>query len=204
VNRPLAAILAALEFLAPKFEHAAEASARVRALAVEHDMDPFTILAVVSHESGWRPDAKNPRTGALGLGQIMPSNYRECRTEPNGAECAAIRENLLDWQYNLTETARTLSRWREYCGDKVKSRLAIHWLPGYQGLDVKRRATCGHRKQRGGWVPLKSVPVLTSKILARRRDLEKRFAGVGRASRPRATAPRSRPATGERPRDTRR
>lgn len=168
--------MAALEFVAPKFEHAERASVQVRALAIEHDLDPFTIIAVVRHESGWKPEAVNPRTGARGLGQIMPSNYPVCREHPDGAECAAIQAKLLDWEYNLTETAKTLSTWRDYCGKKVGSRLAIHWLPGYQGLDMKRRATCGHRKHRRGWLPLKSVPKLTQRILARRRELEMRFA----------------------------
>jgi hypothetical protein len=174
--RSLAAILAALEFLAPEFEPAREASAHVRALAIQHGLDPFTILAVVRHESGWKPAAVNPRTGAMGLGQIMPSNYKPCREDPYGAECIAIKTNLLTWKYNLTETAITLARWRDYCGDKVDSRLAIHWLPGYQGFDLRRGATCGHRKFRGRWVALKTVPKFTQTVLARRRDLEKRFA----------------------------
>jgi hypothetical protein len=176
VIRSLAAVLAALEIVAPKFEQAHEASAHVRALAIEHDLDPFTIIAVVRHESGWKPEAVNPRTGALGLGQIMPSNYKVCREQADGAECTAIKSSLLEWKYNLTETAKTLATWRDFCGDKVGSRLAIHWLPGYQGLDLRRRATCGHRKHRGGWLALKSVPKLTQRILTRRRELETRFA----------------------------
>ena len=176
MNRSITAILAALEFLAPKFEPAKEAGAHVRALSIEHRVDPFTILAIVRGESGWKPGAVNPRTGALGLGQIMPSNYKECRAAPQSAECTKIKTDLLDWKYNLTETARTIVTWREYCAKKVGSRLAIHWLPGYQGLDFQRRATCGHRKIRGRWVPLKTVPKLTQKILARRAELERKFA----------------------------
>jgi soluble lytic murein transglycosylase-like protein len=105
VIRSVAAILAALEFVAPKFELAHQASVHVRALAIEHDLDPFTIIAVVHHESGWKPEAVNPRTFALGLGQIMPSNYAACRQDPEGAECATIKSSLLEWKYILTETA---------------------------------------------------------------------------------------------------
>jgi hypothetical protein len=176
VNRSLAAIVAALELVAPKFEPAAEASAYLKALAGQYQLDPFTIIAVVRSESGWRPDAINPRTGALGLGQIMPSNYPECRSAPDGAECKKIKRELLEWRHNLAETARTMATWRDFCGKKVGSRLAIHWLPGYQGLDFKRRATCGHRKHRRGWAPLKAVPKLTTKVLAKRRELELQFA----------------------------
>jgi hypothetical protein len=178
VNRPLTAILAALEFVAPKFEPAREAAAQLRALAVEHRVDPLTIIAIVRHESGWVPSAVNARTGARGLGQIMPSNYKECRREPESPACERIKAELLDWRFNLAETARTMETWREYCGKKVGSRLAIHWLPGYQGLDFKRRASCGHRKIRGRWVPMKAVPKLTRAVLARRQDLERRFGKV--------------------------
>jgi hypothetical protein len=173
--RSLAAILAALEFVAPEFEPAREASAHVRALAIQHDLDPFTIVAVVRHESGWQPGAVNPRTGATGLGQILPNNYKPCRENPEGAECTAVKSNLLDWKYNLSETALMLARWRDYCGDKVGSRLAIHWLPGYQGFDLQRRTTCGHRKRRNRWVAV-TIPKFTETVLARRRELEKRFA----------------------------
>jgi hypothetical protein len=175
VNRPLTAILAALEFVAPKFEPAEEAAAQLRALAVQHGVDPLTIIAIVRHESGWVPSAVNARTGARGLGQIMPSNYSECRRDAESAACVKIKADLLDWKFNLAETARTMETWREYCGKKVGSRLAIHWLPGYQGLDFKRRASCGHRKLRGRWVPMKAVPKLTRAVLARRKELEKRF-----------------------------
>ena len=176
MDRSLAAIVAALELVAPKFEPAAEASAYLKTLAAEHQLDPFTIIAVVRSESGWKPEAINPRTGALGLGQIMPSNYAECRRAPSGPECSKIKADLLEWKYNLTETARTMATWRDYCGKKVGSRLAIHWLPGYQGIDSKRRATCGHRKHRRGWRPLTVVPKLTHKVLAKRRELELKFA----------------------------
>jgi hypothetical protein len=106
----------------------------------------------------------------------MPSNYAECRKAPDGAECKRIRSELLDWRHNLSETARTMATWRSFCGKKVGSRLAIHWLPGYQGVDFKRPATCGHRKQRRGWLPIKAVPKLSRKVLAKRQELEKRFA----------------------------
>jgi hypothetical protein len=176
VNRSVAVIAAALELVAPKFEPAAEASAYLRALALEHQLDPFTIIAVVRNESGWKPGAVNPRSGALGLGQIMPSNYPECRRAAAGPECTKIKQALLDWKYNLRETARTMATWRDFCGKRVGSRLAIHWLPGYQGLDSRRGATCGHKKRKRSWLPLKSVPKLTTKVLVKRRELEQRFA----------------------------
>lgn len=180
MNRPLTAILAALEFVAPQFEPAREAAIHLRALAIEHQVDPLTIVAIVRAESGWVPSAINPRSGARGLGQIMPSNYGECRREPAGPECEKIKSDLLDWKFNLSETARVMHTWRDYCGKKVGSRLAIHWLPGYQGLDSERRATCGHRKVRGRWAPLKSVPKFTRAVLARRHELERRFGKIKR------------------------
>jgi hypothetical protein len=176
VIRAISAIVAALEFVAPKFRHTAEASAHLQALAIKHDLDPFTIIAVVRNESAWQSGAINRRTGARGLGQIMPSNYRQCRDAPESPECERIKADLLGWKYNLSETARTMATWRAYCNQKVGSELAIHWLPGYQGLDMRRGAICGHQKRRTSWEPLAAVPKLTQRVLSNRRELEGRFA----------------------------
>lgn len=174
--RALSAIVAALEFVAPKFQHKAEASAHLQELAIKHDLDPFTIIAVVRNESAWQSGAINRRTGARGLGQIMPSNYRKCANAPDSAECERIKSALLGWKYNLSETARTMATWRAYCNRRVGSELAIHWLPGYQGLDMRRGAICGHQRRKSGWIALTTVPRLTQKVLAKRRELESRFA----------------------------
>lgn len=174
--RALSTIVAALEFVAPKFQHKAEASAHVQALAIKYDLDPFTIIAVVRNESAWQSGAINRRTGARGLGQIMPTNYRKCVNAPDGPECERIKAALLGWKYNLSETARTLATWRSYCDKRVGSELAIHWLPGYQGLDMRRGAICGHQRRSSGWTPLQAVPKLTERVLANRRELEARFA----------------------------
>jgi hypothetical protein len=174
--RALHVIVAALEFVAPKFQHKAEASVHLQALAVKHDLDPFTIIAVVRNESAWQSGAINRRTGARGLGQIMPSNYRKCVESPDGPACERIKAALLGWKYNLSETARTMATWRGYCNRRVGSELAIHWLPGYQGLDMRRGAICGHQRRKSSWVALHAVPKLTQKVLANRRELMNRFA----------------------------
>jgi hypothetical protein len=188
VIRAISAIVAALEFVAPKFRHTEEASAHLQALAVEYELDPFTIIAVVRNESAWQSGAINRRSGARGLGQIMPSNYRQCQDAPEGRECQRIKADLLGWKYNLKETARTMATWRGYCGKKVGSELAIHWLPGYQGLDIRRGAICGHQKRQASWVSHKAVPKLTQKVLSKRRELETRFAKRARGN-PSAPAP---------------
>jgi Transglycosylase SLT domain len=179
--RALPVIVAALELVAPKFQHKAEASVHLQALAVQHDLDPFTIIAVVRNESAWQSGAINRRTGARGLGQIMPSNYRKCVEAPNGPACERIKAALLGWKYNLSETARTMATWRRYCDRRVGSELAIHWLPGYQGLDMRRGAICGHQRRKSGWTALPSVPKLTQKVLANRRELMTRFAAPTKA-----------------------
>jgi len=185
--RAVSAIVAALEFVAPKFQHKAEASVHLQALAIEHDLDPFTIIAVVRNESGWQSGAINKRTGARGLGQIMPTNYRKCVDAPDGPECERIKADLLGWKHNLSETARTMATWRRYCNRRVGSELAIHWLPGYQGLDMRRGAICGHRKRSRNWVPLAAVPKLTEKVLAKRRELIIRFGKAAAAKKDRVS-----------------
>lgn len=52
------------------------------------------VAAVVAIESGWNPKARNPRSGARGLGQLLPSTSRAVYGKLPGS-----------WEENLLQTA---------------------------------------------------------------------------------------------------
>jgi hypothetical protein len=160
VSRSLAAILCALKLSAPGFEPKAEAAPVLRALGNLNQHDPFTLIAVVELESRWDPTAVNPRSGAVGLGQVLPAGEDDA-------------EGLLDWRVNLIRSSGLLATWREHCREKVGSALAVHWLQGYSGHDYVNKTSCGHRRERDRWRAVK-VPAYVKKVLAKRRELARR------------------------------
>lgn len=173
MTRSLASVLAALNVVAPSFPEKPAAAAHVRELADAGDFDPFTLLAYVESESGWRSWAIGlyPVTGeVVGLGQHRLLNYAACRADAASQACEDVRASLLDWRFNLDETARAFVMWRAYCKEKVGTGAARFWLQGIKGWDAKRGTVCGHRRGK----PL-AVPAPVSKLLARRAELARRF-----------------------------
>jgi hypothetical protein len=177
VIRSIAVIVRALELASPGWSEQLppreEVAAHVRELARAGSFDPFTLIAVVENESRWRPTVIGG-LGEVGLGQIRPENFPECRGAGAGSEaCDGVRQALLGWRYNLQVAARLLTTWREYCRRRVGSALAVYWLQGYQGFDASRSASCGHVRERARWRAL-PIPALTRRILARRAELAER------------------------------
>ncbi|HWA29033.1 MAG TPA: transglycosylase SLT domain-containing protein [Lacunisphaera sp.] len=158
--RSVAALKAALAFVAAHFSPRAEAAEHLQELGRRYRVDPFTVVSVVTGESHWNPSVIGA-AGEVGLGQVKPRS-------PEHAVA------LLDWRVNLTATAGALAAWREFCQKRVGSALAVYFLQGYQGYDANRGTTCGHRKVRGRWVA-QPIPELTRKVLARRAELARRF-----------------------------
>jgi hypothetical protein len=173
VIRPIAAILAALHIAAPSFEPKRAAAEFVQGVAIDHDFDPLTQVALVEHEARWNPHAVNRKSGTIGLGQIQPRNFAGCREDWESNQCQAYRESLEDWRSNLLITGALFARWREFCRTEVGSARAVHWLSGYGGYDARNGTRCGHRRVGKRWVPAK-VPAGVRWILARRADLARR------------------------------
>lgn len=155
-----------------------EVAAVLKKVAESSDVDPFTIIAQVKLESDWDPYAINVhRTGTyVGLGQHRLSNYDDCRgssrvhplrgsssPEAVGEDsplCLGVRNALLDYRFNLEETARAFNIWRALCKDKVGTGLAVYWLQGYGGFDAQRGTVCGHKKGRRLKVPERVLRVM--------------------------------------------
>ncbi len=64
------------------------------ALGERLDIDPNAIAAVMSIESGFKPAAKNPFAGAVGLIQFMPFLLRAWGTTPEAVEAMSAVEQL--------------------------------------------------------------------------------------------------------------
>lgn len=67
--------------------------------AKQYGLDPILLMSMVKQESGFNPDAVSPK-GAVGLGQIMPSNFKSL-----GLTAATAR----DPNMNVMAMARLLS-----------------------------------------------------------------------------------------------
>ena len=48
-----------------------------RQKATENGIDPSLVLGLFEHESGFRPEAVNPKSGATGIAQLMPKTAKE-------------------------------------------------------------------------------------------------------------------------------
>jgi soluble lytic murein transglycosylase-like protein len=119
----------------------------IRALAVaaaqRHGLDPELVLAVVSVESAFRPDAVSPK-GAQGLMQLMPGTARELGVK-----------DPLDPAANLDGGTRYLNALiRQYKGD-LKRALAAY------------NAGAGAVKRHGGVPPYRETREYVQKVLER-------------------------------------
>jgi len=170
--RSLASIIAALHLVAPSFGPKMPAALLVHRLADDGDFDPFTLLAHVEHETRWQTDAIGTYDGIeyVGAGQQRLLNYPACQADLASLECEKVRASLLDWRFNLTETARSFVIWRAYCKDHGFTGEAKWWIQGLTGWDAKRHTTCGHRGRKA--LP---VPEPVTKLLKRRAELAARF-----------------------------
>ena len=48
-----------------------------RQKAIESGIDPSLVLGLFEHESEFRPEAVNPKSGATGIAQLMPNTAKE-------------------------------------------------------------------------------------------------------------------------------
>jgi soluble lytic murein transglycosylase-like protein len=87
--------------------------------AERFNLPPFVLVALVATESHWKPDAVNPKTGAVGLGQLNVFGADDTIT-PTGREILAggfeaYRDQLFDPAVNLFLTARWLRKKLDQC-----------------------------------------------------------------------------------------
>lgn len=165
----VAAIVALLALVAPE--------------AKKQHIDLYLVDALVTHESEWNPRAINPTSGALGLGQHLPSTLPACRHDLTSEACSAAQARLLDGPYNLRLTVKALGGLRRWCKQRTgRTPTEAGLLMAYGGYNrLKQGQLCGLRKdKRGRWRPV-PIPGQVKEIL----DLKRSRARLFKVSRPR-------------------
>jgi len=142
--------------------------------ATQHEVDPFTLVAIINNESRFNPEAVDPSGDCIGFAQYCLSNLPACREDVTSAECQRKRRTLLNWRGSLAQLGADITQWRSYCR-RVTGQPALfaRWLAGYQGAYARDRGvTCGMRKVKGRWrdVPRRAV---TARVMNYRLRLDK-------------------------------
>lgn len=134
------------------------------------NIDPYTIISIVHHESRWIASAVDAH-GCIGLGQHCLSNYPYCRQNYQSAECQEKKQKLLDGIYNLRETGLSITRWRKFCMRKTGHAELHQWLAAYQGYNEPyEHIWCGQKRVNGRWQDV-LIGKATEEVLQYRRKL---------------------------------
>jgi hypothetical protein len=139
----------------------------ILAEARRRDIDPMLVVALVEHESRWRPGAISPNGEDFGLGQIRGRYERPCLKDfdPIGDPsilCDEARTRLLDGTYNLKRTIAALAENRKLCRRILKQKVSqASLLASYGGMNnPSGQVWCGHKKTGRRWVKLPIHPAL--------------------------------------------
>lgn len=137
---------------------------------------PLTPVAIIHHESHWRPSLVSRDGEDIGLGQIRARFIGFCRKDPSpvknpSPECRAVRARLKTGVYNIKHVLASLKAWRKLCKKKTGKALLRDVLMGYGGLTRPRKGQwCGLVRRKGRWKRTKT-PWVVRRILKRRRHL---------------------------------
>lgn len=188
--RSIAVIVWAIQTANPSVP---DASAKAYAKIIQtesrkRNIDPFTIIAIVRNESGWRAGVVSRDGEDYGLGQIRARYIGACRSDRNSSACAGVKASLLSGAYNLRMVAASITQWRETCRRLTKRQALFHrWLHGYGGMgNLKRGIICGQTKTRKGWRDLPIRKALR-KIMNYRKQLIRKLASKRKRKRKRRT-----------------
>lgn len=123
----------------PKTE-AAHYATVLNQVALEHDFDPLTAVAIIHFETHWRPSLISPDGEDYGLGQVRGRFLAACRADEDpvnapSAACQAAKSNLLDGAFNIRRMAMIITANREMCRERTGTAWAPQWLAGYQGYN---------------------------------------------------------------------
>jgi hypothetical protein len=146
VFRTLPVIVSAILLSRPTMP-LAEARRYARVLqeeAIKRSFDPFTAVAIIHHESRWRPGVVSSDGEDYGLGQIRARWVSACRGDedpvrhPSDA-CRAAKVGLLVGENNIRRMGVIITANRELCQEKTGAADLPRWLAGYEGLNSPSR-----------------------------------------------------------------
>lgn len=89
----------------------------VEAASSQYEIDPVVLVALFARESACDPKAVNSRTGAIGLGQILPDG--------SAARGLTVGQ-LKNVETNITTTARHIAKCLLLCGSMVRALAVYH------------------------------------------------------------------------------
>jgi len=123
----------------PKAE-AAHYATVLNQVALEHDFDPLTAVAIIHFETHWQPSLISADGEDYGLGQVRARYLSACRDDEDpvgapSAACQSAKESLLDGTFNIKRMATIITANREMCRERTGTALAPQWLAGYQGYN---------------------------------------------------------------------
>ena len=169
----------------PKAEAARYATV-LNQVALEHDFDPLTAVAIIHFETRWQPSLISADGEDSGLGQVRARYLAACRDDDDpvgapSAACQAAKANLLDGAFNIKRMATIITANRAMCRERTGTALAPQWLAGYQGYNSpsadrwcspgdKTWRVLNYRKELiSALVPRGSITSLRAEPAARRR-----------------------------------
>lgn len=144
--RSLAFIVAAIQLRHPEVSNEdAERYARLlREQAEIHDFDPISGVAIISHESRFKPEARSKNGEDFGLAQIRARYIGACKGDKDPVRrpseaCSEVQRQLLTPEENIRQMGLLISRNRAFCKKKVGSATFARWLASYQGRNNPRK-----------------------------------------------------------------
>ncbi len=162
----------------------------VRDVAKRHDIDTFTIVALIHNESRWRSSTVSRDGEDFGLGQVRARYLPGCdRTmaaaKDTSASCLAVKARLSSVAYNIRVLGGAINAWRKTCRKRTGRRALLRrWLHGVGGMGKPPSLICGMRKVKGRWRDIKLRPELR-KILRYRKRLIRQWDSKHRRRRKR-------------------
>lgn len=135
----------------------ASQQAQMKAASGSTDLDAF-MDALIGKESGGNPNAVNPDSGAIGLGQIMPENWepwaREAGADPRDFSEANQRKII---KYKLAQYYTNYGNWRD---------VALAWYGGHGGV-LRVRAGGGNAAETYGANTYDSLNQYADSVMAK-------------------------------------